>query len=123
MTGPATEPMETKESLRQRLTAIQHKDRWDDRDRKEVRAIQAALSCLAQHIPEPSREQSYGCCEAHGEADGVGRTRHDGKTAQSVSPASSMDVGCARHDGTTDESAIPASRAYGRETDAGGGAP
>ena len=94
MTGPA----ETKESLRQRLTAIQHKDRWDDRDRKEVRAIQAALSSLAQHIPAPQREHPEACCGAH--AAESGRTRNAG---------------------TADESASPASRADGSETAAAAG--
>jgi hypothetical protein len=84
---------DTKESLRQRLTAIQHKDRWDDRDRKEVRAIQAALSCLAQHIPEPRRERPSVCCGAHGEADSVGCKRYGGKTDESASPAPCTD-GC-----------------------------
>ncbi len=89
---------ETRESLRQRLTAIQHKDRWDDRDCKEIRAIQAALSSLAQHIPAPQREHPEACCGAHAGA-GV----------------------CTRHNGTADESASPASRADGGETDAAAG--
>ena len=89
---------ETKESLRQRLTAIRHKDRWDDRDRKEVRAIQAALSALAQHIPEPHRERSSGCRETQ-----------------------SKDGRCAERDGSADESASPSACKDRRETDASAG--
>ena len=81
-----TDPTETKENLRQRLAALQHKDRWDDRDRKEIRAIQAALSCLPQHIPAPSRERSSGCCGPLADGDGGCSTRREEKTGDNGGP-------------------------------------
>lgn len=51
----------TKETFRRKLADLHHKDHWDDEDRREVRAIHAALSHLIQHIPVESRSPSPPC--------------------------------------------------------------
>jgi hypothetical protein len=58
-----TDSVEAKEAIRRKLADIHHKDRWDDDDRREIRAIHAALSHLIQHIPAQSPAPSPPCPE------------------------------------------------------------